>query len=90
MADPQTESAELSSHADKYDPDAYMQYTFEEFDMWIHLLQKRAKMRTDLAKRAKDLQDAANYAEMRMLKAQRVHAELQENATRLALHLGAK
>lgn len=52
------------SHSGDYAPDAWKQYSIEELGQWVALLTKRAAMRTDPAKAAKDIKDAANYADM--------------------------
>lgn len=48
----------------KNDGKAHLEYTVEELQWWVRLLRKRAGMRTDEAKRAKDLYDANNYEQM--------------------------
>lgn len=54
----------MDEHAHKYKPDAWQHHTIEELQWWVKLLTKRAGMRTDEAKREKDLADAANYQKM--------------------------
>ena len=55
----------IKKHEPDYHPDAWMQYSIEELEWWVKLLTKRAEMRTDPVKKAKDLEDAANYEKMR-------------------------
>lgn len=47
-----------------YRTDAWKAYTVEELGQWVHLLAKRATMRTDQDKKAKDIDDAQNYLNM--------------------------
>jgi hypothetical protein len=54
----------IAEHAEKYRADAWKEYTPAELGSWVALLVKRAGMRTDHAKRAKDLDDAENYLAM--------------------------
>jgi len=55
---------QIEEHAAKYTAHAWNDYTQEELEWWVRLLTKRAGMRTDDAKREKDLADAANYQSM--------------------------
>jgi phenylalanine-4-hydroxylase len=55
---------QIAGHAAKYAAHAWNDYTEEELAWWVRLLTKRAQMRTDEAKREKDLTDAANYQSM--------------------------
>lgn len=54
----------LKEHEHKFAPDAWKDYTTGELAMWVHLLRKRATMRTDADKAAKDWADADNYETM--------------------------
>lgn len=54
----------LQEHEHKYAPDAWKDYTVAELAMWVHLLRKRAEMRTEPDKAEKDRQDADNYETM--------------------------
>lgn len=54
----------IKEHEHKYTPDAWKDYTVAELAMWVHLLRKRADMRTEAEKAAKDRADAENYEEM--------------------------
>lgn len=54
----------LSEHEHKYTPEAWKGYTVGELGMWGHLLRKRADMRTEPEKAAKDRADADNYESM--------------------------
>lgn len=56
----------IENHAEsfKQDGNAWKEYTTEELAWWVKLLTKRAGMRTDEAKREKDLYDASNYQHM--------------------------
>jgi hypothetical protein len=44
--------------------DAWKDDTLAELAMWVHLLRKRAGMRVEPEKAAKDLKDASNYEAM--------------------------
>ena len=55
----------IKKHESDYLRDAWMRYSTEELEWWIKLLTKRAGMRTDPAKREKDIEDADNYQKMR-------------------------
>lgn len=44
--------------------DAWKAYSIAELAMWVHLLRKRAEMRAEPEKAAKDLKDAENYEAM--------------------------
>jgi hypothetical protein len=55
---------QIKPHAVKYNPDAWKDYSISELAMWVHLLRKRATMRTDPDKAAKDRMDADNYESM--------------------------
>lgn len=48
----------------RFSADAWKDYTMAELAMWVHLLRKRAGMRAEPDKAAKDLKDAANYEAM--------------------------
>jgi hypothetical protein len=56
----------IKKHESEYLPDAWMKYSVEELGWWVKLLTKRAEMRADPVKKAKDLEDAANYEKMRV------------------------
>lgn len=47
-----------------YRPAAWQEYDLAELGWWVHLLVKRAGMRANPEKRAKDLEDAAAYLAM--------------------------
>lgn len=51
----------IVEHAPKYIAGAWRDYPLEELGQWIHLLHKRARHRTSMSKRLKDLQNARNY-----------------------------
>lgn len=51
----------LAPHEGDYVAGSMDEYTNEELRWWDRLLTKRAGMRTDEAKRDKDLYDAKNY-----------------------------
>lgn len=55
---------EIKSYESDYKPDAWKEYSLVELGMWVHLLHKRAGMRSDPKKREKDLWDARNYWSM--------------------------
>ena len=55
---------EIEVHASRFKPDAWKEYTIAELAMWAHLLRKRAAMRTEMGKAAKDREDALNYEAM--------------------------
>lgn len=55
---------ELDKHNADYQPQAWRHYTDEELTWWVRLLRKRAGMRTDPVKAAKDREDADNYERM--------------------------
>ena len=56
--------ASLAEHQPKYHAEAWREYTIEELGWWVKLFTKRAGHRSDPEKKAKDLHDAANYADM--------------------------
>lgn len=62
-------------HEKDYKPEAWKNYTLSELGQWVHLLAKRAEMRTG-EKRAKDLYDARNYLAMMDAKLQELEASL--------------
>jgi hypothetical protein len=47
-----------------YQPAAWQDYTLAELGSWVHLFVKRAGMRDNPAKKAKDLADAQAYLDM--------------------------
>jgi len=51
----------LERHTKDYKPDAFQDYTEEELRWWVRLLGRRAEMRADPIKKAKDLYDRDNY-----------------------------
>lgn len=51
----------IEKHEKDYKPEAWKQYTLGELGMWVHLLNKRAEMRSNQEKEEKDLYDASNY-----------------------------
>jgi hypothetical protein len=55
---------QIEEHAHKFTPAAWTQFTVAELSMWAHLLRKRAGMRTEPHKAAKDRTDADNYEAM--------------------------
>lgn len=55
---------QIQSEDGRFKPDAWMEYSIAELAMWVHLLRKRAAMRTEADKAAKDLKDADNYEAM--------------------------
>lgn len=59
---------ELLQHEDKYLPQAWEQYTLAELGWWVHLLTKRASMRSTQEGKDKDLLDASNYLKMMLAK----------------------
>ncbi len=58
------EPAAIAANAPAYKPAAWQEYTLDELGHWVRLFVKRAGMRADAAKRAKDLDDAQNYLSM--------------------------
>lgn len=54
----------IQPHDARFKPDAWRQYTIAELAMWSHLLRKRADMRVEPEKAAKDREDAENYEAM--------------------------
>lgn len=54
----------IVAHAADYKDRAWEDYTIQELGQFVHLLAKRATMRTDPVKRNKDLYDAQNYLNM--------------------------
>lgn len=54
----------IIEHEPKYHSNSWKQYTVAELGQWVHLLVKRAYHRSDMQKRAKDLNDAQNYLNM--------------------------
>jgi hypothetical protein len=56
--------AAIAPHDRSYKDRAWADYSIEELGMWVHLLVKRAQMRSDPDKARKDLYDARNYAAM--------------------------
>lgn len=54
----------IKPHEGDYQRDAWQDYTAEELRWWVRLLRKRAEMRTDPTKAAKDRYDADNYEAM--------------------------
>lgn len=54
----------IERHSGDYKADAWKAYSDEELRWWVHLLRKRAEMRTDGPKKDKDLYDADNYEAM--------------------------
>lgn len=54
----------FKEHDHKFTPDAWKGYTVAELAMWVHLLRKRADMRTEADKADKDRTDADNYEAM--------------------------
>jgi hypothetical protein len=55
---------QIKEHDARFTPDAWTQYTVAELVMWVHLLRKRANMRAEPEKAAKDRADADNYEAM--------------------------
>lgn len=55
---------EIKKHADKYNTDAWKEYSPAELGQWVALLVKRAGHRSDSTKKTKDLDDAQNYLHM--------------------------
>tara|TARA_R110000782_G_scaffold264106_1_gene357160 strand:- start:88 stop:288 length:201 start_codon:yes stop_codon:yes gene_type:complete len=55
---------QIKADAERFTPDAWKQFTVAELSMWAHLLRKRAGMRTEPHKAAKDRIDADNYEAM--------------------------
>ena len=51
-------------HQTDYEAQAWEAYTLAELGQWVHLFTKRAKHRTNFAKKDKDLSDAQNYLSM--------------------------
>lgn len=47
-----------------YKPAAWQHYTLSELGDWVHLLTKRAEMRSEKDKARKDLTDAQSYLDM--------------------------
>ncbi len=58
------EPESIKAQESEYKPHAWHAYTSEELQWWVTLLRKRAEMRTDPAKAAKDRADASAYADM--------------------------
>lgn len=54
----------MNEHDHKFKKDAWHEYSVAELAMWVHLLRKRADMRTEPDKAAKDRMDADNYEAM--------------------------
>lgn len=56
----------IEKHAGDYTKggNAHQDYTDDELRQWVHLLRKRAGMRTDMTKATKDRYDADNYEQM--------------------------
>jgi hypothetical protein len=54
----------FEQHDHRFRPDAWTDYTVAELAMWAHLLRKRAEMRLEPEKAAKDRADAASYEAM--------------------------
>lgn len=54
----------FEAHATKYKDNAWLDYSIQELGNFIHLFVKRASMRADPEKRAKDFYDARNYLKM--------------------------
>lgn len=54
----------IVQHEASYKPNAWCDYTLLELGMWVSLFHKRASMRSDEEKKAKDLLDARNYWRM--------------------------
>jgi len=80
MATPQ-EPIRVGHHAHDYRQDAWREYTPAELGQWVALLLKRSSHRTNAVKRAKDIYDAENYADM--LRAHVVAAREQASADAL-------
>lgn len=55
---------QIEEHDARFKPDAWKDYTVAELAMWSHLLRKRAAMRVEPEKAAKDIADAENYEAM--------------------------
>ena len=55
---------QIETDAERFTPDAWQEYTSGELAMWVHLLRKRADMRTEPDKAEKDRTDADNYEAM--------------------------
>lgn len=55
---------QIKNEAHRFAPDAWKDYSLAELAMWTHLLRKRAGMRAEESKAAKDMADADNYEAM--------------------------
>jgi hypothetical protein len=55
---------QIKNDEPRFAADAWKDYTLAELAMWVHLLRKRAAMRTEPTKAVKDLKDADNYEAM--------------------------
>ena len=55
---------QIKIYESEFKPDAWKDYTIAELAMWVHLLRKRASMRTNPDKALKDMRDAMNYEAM--------------------------
>jgi hypothetical protein len=54
----------IKPHEPNYKANAWEGYTLSELGNWVHLFSKRAEMRNDKEKQAKDLRDASNYLDI--------------------------
>ena len=54
----------ILSHEPDYQPAAWQAYEVSELGQWVHLLLKRAGMRSNVEKARKDVEDARNYLSM--------------------------
>lgn len=55
---------QIEEHSERFHHDAWRGYTVGELAMWVHLLRRRADMRTEPEKAQKDRVDADNYEAM--------------------------
>lgn len=61
----------LETHQPKYREGSYNEYDYPDIGYWVKNLIERSKHRKDEEKRRKDLQDALNYAQIFLNKAQK-------------------
>lgn len=60
LEDPQS----IVPHAPDYSDSAWKEYSVSELGWWVHLLVRRAGMRSNPEKKSKDLMDAQAYLDM--------------------------
>ena len=67
---------DFNKHDTDYSPgDAWRQYSLAELGAWVDLLARRATVRSDKEKKAKDLYDAQNYLDMMQVRLREIASQ---------------